>query len=82
MFGKQIPSLSFVNCTSHHRMTFDKLVCSAVLYAKSLESGYNPENPPRAMTNGGLPAKRTCLSEFQDTKDRAEVLSETKLKSA
>jgi len=58
--GMQIPSLSFVNCTSHHRMTFAKLVCAARLYAISLESGYIPENPPRAMTNGGLPEKRTC----------------------
>ena len=55
--GAQIPTPSLVNCTSHHRTTFGKLESVANWKAAELESGNNPENPPRAMTKGGFPAE-------------------------
>jgi len=55
--GAQIPTPSLVNCTSHHRTTSGKLVSVANWKATELESGNNPENPPRAVTIGGFPAE-------------------------
>ena len=55
--GAQIPTLSLVNCTSHHRTTSGKLVSVANWKATELESGNDPENPPRAMTKGRFPAE-------------------------
>ena len=57
--GRQIPTASFVNCTSHQRAALGRLVCAAKIKAESLESGNMPEKPPCAMTSGGLPAKQS-----------------------
>ena len=54
--GKQIPTASFVNWTSHHNTKSGTLTALANWYAFKLESGNNPENPPLAITNGGNPA--------------------------
>jgi len=51
-----MPTPSLVNWTSHHKTTSGTLIIIAKLYASVLESGNNPENPPRAITRGGLPA--------------------------
>ena len=62
--GKQIPAASLVNCTSHHMIALDTLTSLAKPYAIELESGNNPENPPRAMTRGRSPVKKYRGVEF------------------
>jgi hypothetical protein len=51
----QKPTPSLENWMSQNRTKSHKLLPIAMLYASWLDSGSNPENPPRAMTRGRRP---------------------------
>lgn len=55
---EQIPTLSFVNRTSHHRTKSGKPKATASWYALELEDGNKPENPPLATTSGEFPEQK------------------------
>jgi len=63
----QIPTPSFVSCKLQSTTTSWTLVPSAIWFAKSLDSGKSPENPPRAITEGRWPAytMHNCVVLYQ-----------------
>lgn len=53
---KHRPTSSLVSCRLQNKTTSGRLTDNVIWFAKLLDSGNSPENPPLAMTRGLLPA--------------------------
>lgn len=72
----QNPTLSLESCRSQKRTASGRLFARANWYPRWLESGNNPEYPPRAMTNGGAPTKYSVRNHALQCNDYIKLFTQ------